>query len=49
VCSNHAQKNELKPWRKKQWVIPPEANADFVCAMEETLEVYARPHDPLRP
>jgi hypothetical protein len=30
-------------------VIPPEANADFVCAMEETLEVYARPHDPLRP
>lgn len=47
--TNHAQKNELKPWLRKQWVIPPEANAEFVCAMEDTLEVYARPYDPLRP
>lgn len=47
--ADHAQKNELKPWLKNQWVIPPEANAEFVCAMEDTLEVYARPYDPLRP
>jgi hypothetical protein len=28
-------KNELKPWQKKHWCIPPEANAEFVCAMVE--------------
>jgi hypothetical protein len=49
VCARHAQKNDLKPWLKKQWVIPPLANADFVCAMEDVLEVYKRPHDPERP
>ncbi|MGE0226641.1 MAG: hypothetical protein AB7S57_25455, partial [Acetobacteraceae bacterium] len=41
-----AQKNTLKPHLKKQWVIPPEANAAFVAAMEDVLEVYKRPHDP---
>jgi len=30
-------------------VIPPEANAEFVCQMEETLDVYHRPRDPARP
>jgi len=30
-------------------VIPPQANADFVCAMEDVLEVYTRPYDPTRP
>ena len=29
--------------------IPPRANAEFVAAMEDTLEVYHRPYDPLRP
>ena len=43
------KKNELKPWLRKQWVIPPQANADFVCAMEDVLEVYTRPYDPARP
>ena len=28
---------------KKQWCIPPKANAEFVCAMENVLEVYKRP------
>lgn len=31
------------------WCIPPEANAAFVCAMENVLEVYKRPYDPQRP
>lgn len=44
-----AQKNALKPHLKKQWVIPPEADADFVCAMEDVLEVYQRDYDPKRP
>ena len=30
-------------------MIPPKANADFVCAMEDVLEVYTRPYDPQRP
>jgi hypothetical protein len=30
-------------------VIPPEANASFVAAMEDVLEVYQRPHDPACP
>ena len=39
------QKNELKPWLKECWVIPPKENADFVCAMEDILEVYQRTFD----
>ncbi len=31
------------------WCIPPEQNAEFVCAMENVLEVYKRPLDPERP
>ncbi len=43
------QKNDLKPWLKEQWVLPPKANVEFVCAMEDVLEVYTRPYDPKRP
>lgn len=49
MCAGDVEKNELKPWLQKQWVIPPQANADFVCAMEDVLEVYTRPYDPARP
>ena len=31
------------------WVIPPEANAEFVACMEEVLETYAKPYDPACP
>jgi hypothetical protein len=31
------------------WCIAPEADAEFVCAMENVLEVYKRPYDPKRP
>jgi hypothetical protein len=44
-----AEKNPLKPWLKQCWCIPPAANAEFVCAMEDVLEVYQRPFDPQRP
>jgi hypothetical protein len=30
-------------------VIPPKANAAFVAAMEDVLDVYKRPYDPVRP
>ena len=39
------EKNNLKPWRKQCWCIPPKANAEFVCAMENVLEVYHREFD----
>jgi hypothetical protein len=39
----------LKPWQKKQWAIPPQANAAFVWRMEDVLEVYTRPYDPRYP
>ena len=31
------------------WVIPPEADGEFVAHMEEVLETYAKPYDPMRP
>jgi hypothetical protein len=34
---------------KEQWCIPKQENAEFVCAMEDVLEVYHRPRDPKRP
>jgi hypothetical protein len=48
-----SEKNELKPWLREQWCIPPEAppeaDAEFVWRMEDVLDVYQRPHDPRRP
>ena len=31
------------------WVIPPEADAEFVAHMEEVLETYEKPYDPACP
>jgi len=31
------------------WVIPPEADAEFVAGMEDVLEVYEKPYDPACP
>jgi hypothetical protein len=31
------------------WVIPPQANAEFVAAMENVLDVYRRPYNASRP
>jgi len=33
----------------ERWCIPPKANAEFVCNMEDVLDVYKRPFDPNRP
>jgi hypothetical protein len=36
--------------RKVQyWVIPPEADAEFVAHMEEVLDTYEKPYDPACP
>ena len=39
----------MKPWRQKQWCIPPKQNAEFVWKMEDVLDVYRRPYDARRP
>jgi hypothetical protein len=31
------------------WCIPPQQSAEFVCHLEDVLEVYHRPADPDRP
>ncbi len=43
------KKNELKPWLKQEWCIPPHANAEFVYHMEDVLDLYTAPADPMRP
>lgn len=35
--------------RSEYWVIPPEADAEFVAGMEEVLDTYAKPYDPAVP
>ena len=42
---NVMQANELKPWLREEWCIPPKQNAEFVYHMEDVLEVYQRPED----
>ena len=31
------------------WVIPPQADAEFVASMENVLDTYAKPYDPTLP
>src|SRR3989304_2677481 len=49
VRAADVKKNEIKPWLKQHWVLPKPDDPDFVCAMEDVLDVYQRPQDPLRP
>lgn len=42
-------KNEPEPWLRQRWAIPPQTNAEFVCDMEDALDVYGRHHKPARP
>ncbi len=39
----------IKPHMTDYWVLPPKANAAFVAAMEDVLDVYTRPHEAARP
>ena len=41
--------NEIKPWLRKEWCIPPGRQAEFVYYMEDVLDVYQRPADPKLP
>ncbi len=45
----HVKKNGMTNRKIEYWVIPPEADAEFVANMEEVLETYAKPYDPTHP
>ncbi|HNI44387.1 MAG TPA: IS630 family transposase [Chitinophagales bacterium] len=44
-----AKKNELKPFQREQYVIPKEKSAEFVCQMEQVLDLYELPYDEEHP
>ena len=56
VCREHlpgdgapdTQKNELKPWKKKEWCIP-KVSGEFVARMEDVLDLYHEEYDRERP
>jgi len=43
------KENEIKPWRNREWCIPPEGDAEFIAGMEDILDVYTWKHDAKRP
>ena len=45
----HAKKNGMTNRKIEYWVIPPEADGEFVAHMEEVLEVYEKPYNPAFP
>lgn len=47
--AEYAQKYELQPHRKEQWVIPSQHNGEFVWHIEDVMEFHTRPYDPRRP
>ena len=42
------EENHLKPWRKDMWCIP-KVDAAYVACMEDVLDLYSEPFDPVRP
>ncbi len=48
-CGGRLKKSGMTNRKIEYWVIPPEANAEFVAGMEEVLDTYAMPYDPACP
>lgn len=42
-------RNDLRPHLTEYWCIPPKEDADFVACMEDILDLYQQPYDPLHP
>lgn len=43
------KKKGLTKRKVQYWVIPPEADAEFVANMEQVLDTYEKPYDPTHP
>ena len=39
------QKNELKPWKQKEWLALPSSAGQFVARMEDVMELYHEEYD----
>src|ERR1019366_677324 len=48
-ASAASEKNGMTTRKIEYWVIPPQADAEFVAGMEEVLDTYAMPYDPVCP
>jgi hypothetical protein len=44
-CDGRLKKSGMTNRKIEYWVIPPEADAEFVAGMEEVLDTYALPYD----
>src|SRR4051794_13236298 len=44
-----AEKNGMTKRKIEYWVIPPDADGEFVANMEEVLETYEKAYDPANP
>ena len=44
-----AKKNGMTQRKIQYWVIPPQADAEFVAHMEQVLDLYQKPYDPACP
>ena len=43
------QRNEIRPHLSEYWCIPPEEDAEFVANMEDILDLYQMPYNPVQP
>jgi transposase len=43
------KKHDIKPWIVETWCLPPKADAEFVWRMEDVIQTYLRPYNPLFP
>lgn len=39
----------MTKWNVEYWVIPPQEDGEFVASIEDVMETYAKPYDPLYP
>src|SRR5205085_6370594 len=47
--TSDAKKNGMTKRKIQYWVIPPDADGEFVANMEEVLETYEKAYDPANP
>src|SRR5205823_11254394 len=44
-----SKKNDIRPWIIEVWCLPPQADAQYVCRMEDVITTYQLPYDPQYP
>src|SRR3954447_20035690 len=44
-----AKKNDIQPWIVETWCVPPKTDAEYVWRMEDVIQTYLLPYDPMYP